>query len=96
MRLRVRKLARAEIHAAFQWYLDRSPHAAAEFLEAFDAALKSIERAPKRQPIVRGQLRRRLLKGFPYAVYYKLYPRVISVVGVIHGRRHPTVWLRRI
>ena len=96
MRLRVRKLARAEIQAAFEWYLVRSPRAGAEFLEAVDAALKSIARAPKRQAIVRGQLRRRLLKGFPYAVYYKLYPRAISVVGVIHGRRHPAVWLRRV
>jgi toxin ParE1/3/4 len=96
VRLRVRKLARAEITAAFEWYRIRSPHAAASFVEAVDAALKSIERAPKRQAIVRGRLRRRLLQGFPYAVYYKVYPRVISVVGVIHGRRHPAVWLRRV
>lgn len=96
MRLRVRKLARAEIYAAFDWYRVRSPRAAADFLEAVDAAIKSIERAPKRQAIVRGQLRRRLLKGFPYAVYYKVFPRVISVVGMIHGRRHPAVWLRRV
>ena len=96
MRLRVRKLARAEILAAFAWYLARSSQAAADFLDAVDDAIKSIEHAPKRQAVVRGQLRRRLLKGFPYAVYYKLYPRTISVVGVIHGRRHPAVWLRRV
>ena len=96
MRLRVRKLARAEIDAAFNWYRVRSPRAAARFLEAVDAAIISIARAPKHQAIVRGQLRRRLLKGFPYAVYYKVYPRITTVVGVIHGRRHPAVWLRRV
>ena len=96
MRLRVRKLARAEIQAAFVWYLARSSQAASDFLDAVDDAINSIERAPKRQAIIRGQLRRRLLKGFPYAVYYKLYPRMISVVGVIHGRRHPAVWIRRV
>jgi plasmid stabilization system protein ParE len=95
VRLRVRKLARAEINAAFVWYLLRSSRAAADFLDAVDGAIKSIERAPKRQPIIRGQLRRLLLKGFPYGVYYKVFPRVISVVGVIHGRRHPEAWLRR-
>jgi toxin ParE1/3/4 len=96
VRLRVRKLAHAEIQAAFEWYLARSSRAAAEFLDAVDDAIRSIERAPRRQAIVRGQLRRRLLNGFPYAVYYKLYPRLISVVGVIHGRRHPAAWLRRV
>ncbi len=29
------------------------------------------------------------------SVYYKVYPQVISVVGVIHGHRHPRSWLRR-
>jgi plasmid stabilization system protein ParE len=72
VRLRVRKLARAEIAAAFTWYLARSPRAASDYLDAVDAALKSIERAPKRQAIIRGQLRRLLLKGFPYAVYYRV------------------------
>jgi hypothetical protein len=28
-------------------------------------------------------------------VYYKLYPTLVSVVGVIHGHRHPEEWLRR-
>ena len=36
-----------------------------------------------------------LLRGFPYAVYYKVYPKFVSIVGVIHGHRHPSVWLRR-
>jgi hypothetical protein len=36
-----------------------------------------------------------LLRRFPYAVYYKVFPLTISVVGVIHGHRHPDTWLRR-
>ena len=95
LRLRVRQLARAEINVAFSWYLVRSPQAAARFLDAVDAAIKSIENSPRRHAVIHGKLRRVLLAGFPYAVYYKHYPRVISVVGVIHGRRHPSVWLRR-
>jgi plasmid stabilization system protein ParE len=94
-RLRVRKAARAEITAAFDWYLERSPAAAGRFLEALDAAIRLIEGAPERQPIIRGRLRRVLLRRFPYGVYYKLYPSTISVVGVIHGHRHPDTWLGR-
>jgi plasmid stabilization system protein ParE len=93
-RLRVRKLARAEIVAAFEWYLARSPAAAEQFLEAVDNAMRRIEEAPDRHPIIRGHLRRVLLRAFPHAVYYKVYPSSISVVGVIHGHRHPDTWLR--
>lgn len=94
-RLRIRRVARAEIVAAFEWYAARDPDAAGRFVDAVDRAIATIAEAPKRQPVIRGKLRRVLLKGFPYAVYYKIYPEVISVVGVIHGHRHPETWLRR-
>lgn len=94
-RLRVRKTARAEIVAAFEWYLERSPAAAQRFLDAVDEAMRVIEEAPERQPIIRGRLRRVLLRRFPYGVYYKVFPSTISIVGVIHGHRHPDKWLER-
>lgn len=93
--LRVRALARQELEAAFDWYHERSPSAAEGFLDAVDAAFMHITHAPKQPLVVSGMLRRVLLSGYPYAVYYKQYPNVISVVGVIHGHRHPRTWLRR-
>ena len=94
-RLVVRRTARAEIQDAFDWYLARSPAAAARFLDVVDSAIGDIQQDPERCPVVHGNLRRRLLPTFPYGVYYKVYPKVISVVGVIHGHRHPQEWLRR-
>ena len=94
-RLVVRQVARAEIQDAFDWYLARSPGAAARFLDVVDTVITDIQKNPEVCPVVCGNLRRRLLPVFPYGVYYKLYPKVISVVGVIHGHRHPDSWLRR-
>lgn len=93
--LRVRALARREIESAFDWYRERSSSAAEGFLDALDGALLHIARAPEQHLVVRGLLRRVLLAGYPYAIYYKVYPAVISVVGVVHGHRHPQTWLRR-
>lgn len=93
--LRVRALARQEIESAFDWYFERSSSAAHGFLDGIDEAFSLIAAAPEQYPVVRGHLRRILLNGYPYAVYFKPYPHVISVVGVIHGHRHPRVWLRR-
>lgn len=91
----VRARARSEIDEAFEWYRARSPGAASDFLDSVDQALTRIAEAPERYPVVHGRLRRLLLVGFPYAVYFKVYPRTISVVGVIHGHRHPDTWLER-
>ncbi len=93
--LRVRALARQELDSAFDWYRRRSPSAAEGFLDAVDEAFLRIAKAPERYPAIRGRLQRVLLSGYPYAVYFKVYPNVISVVGVIHGRRHPRTWLDR-
>ena len=65
------------------------------FLDALDGALLTVARSPEQHLLVRGRLRRILLDGYPYAVYYKHYPHVISVVGIVHGHRHPQAWLRR-
>lgn len=91
----VRARARAEIDEAFEWYRTRSLTAAAQFIDAIDHALTDIAEAPERHPMVHGRVRRMLLSGFPYAVYYKVFPNIISVVGVIHGHRHPDVWRQR-
>ena len=93
--LRIRQIARAEILEAFDWYRARSPNAAARFIDAVDVAINAIEAAPEQHGPFHGNLRRWLLPGFPYGIYYKVYPTVISVVGVIHGSRHPDTWLRR-
>src|SRR4051812_30591367 len=93
--LRVRQTAREEIEDAVEWYRRQSPKAAASFLAALDTALANIRERPESFPVVTGTLRRTLLGRFPYAVYFKIYERTISVVGVIHGHRHPQTWLRR-
>ncbi len=54
-----------------------------------------IEQDSERFPMVHGRLRRMLLQRFPFGVYFKVYGQTISVVGVIHGHRHPDVWLKR-
>ena len=93
--VRIRAQARAEIAEAFEWYHDRSDVAAADFLAELDVAIHQISEAPEQFPVVHGLLRRVLVRRFPYAVYYKCYPNGVSVVGVIHGHRHPATWLRR-
>lgn len=63
--LRVRARARVEIAEAFEWYLARSSDAPADFLAEIDAALNLIAEAPERFPVVRGRLRRVLLRRIP-------------------------------
>jgi plasmid stabilization system protein ParE len=85
--LRLRKTAQDDIEDAFEWYRGQSPTAVIRFLLAVDEALAIIRERPETFPVIVGALRRTLLRRFPYAVYFKIYERTISVVGVVHGHR---------
>jgi toxin ParE1/3/4 len=93
--LRLRSIAEAELAEAVTWYAAQSPAVAARFLDAIDAAFDRIRANPDAFPLVSPTLRRLLVPRFPYAVYFRVFPNVLSVVGIIHGRRHPRRWLRR-
>jgi hypothetical protein len=36
------------------------------------------------------------VKRFPYGVFYRVCNARVEVVGVLHGRREPTIWQRRV
>ena len=63
--------------------------------DSVDAALRDIGACLLRQAVVFRDTRRFLLKRFPYAVFYRVYPRVIVVVACMHGRRNPLRWKER-
>lgn len=94
-RLFVRRAARAEIAEAFQWYEARSTGLGHEFLRAVRVAFVTITRAPEQAPLVVDDIRKLPLRRFPYVVYFVVLPLGISVLAVIHGRRHPRRWQSR-
>lgn len=87
--------AEAELDEAFIWYEGRAAGLGSEFLRALRAAFALIRRNPDQFPRVRGDIRRTLVRRFPYAVYYVVDPEQISVLAVVHTRRHPRRWQSR-
>jgi plasmid stabilization system protein ParE len=94
-RLFVRRAARAEIADAFQWYEARSTGLGHEFLRAVRVAFVTILRAPEQAPLVVEDIRKLPPRRFPHVVNFVVLPRDISVLAVIHGRRHPRRWQSR-
>lgn len=94
-RLFIRKAARQDIAEALEWYETRSPGLGYEFTRAVRVTLAAIERAPAQYPIALDDIRQARLRRFPYVVYFVVLPRGISVIAVMHGRRHPRRWQSR-
>jgi hypothetical protein len=61
-----------DILAGYAWYEEKSPGLGEEFLRIFLACAHDIARYPIGYPKIHSEFRRRLLRRFPYAIYYFL------------------------
>ena len=85
----------AEARAAFEWYRDRSPQAAAAFMAELETAIECISEAPDRWPVFGSETWRFLFRRFPFLVVYRKGAEKIQVIAVAHGRRRPGYWKAR-
>ena len=93
--IRIRPEAESEISEAFRWYEDKSEGLGSEFMRALDASLSYIQRNPTANPIAHKQMRRALLRRFPYSVIYLIEGRRIVVLACFHASRDPRQWKKR-
>jgi plasmid stabilization system protein ParE len=94
-RVILRPEAEAELAEAIDWYESRGKGLGADFMRAVDAAMAVIERNPEQYQIVKGQVRRAVLRRFPYGLIYVASQHEITVLACFHGRRDPRRWFER-
>jgi toxin ParE1/3/4 len=71
------------------WYESKSPGLGEEFLRIFYACAGDIPNNPLLYPKVHGEFRRRLLRRFPYAIYFVIKDDQVIVFGLFHCARDP-------
>jgi len=89
------RLAERELNEAAQYYEVEEPGLGSSFLQDIDRCLRSIEDRPEAGAILRGSVRRRLLRRFPYALLYKIKPSGIRILAVMNLKRRPGYWVGR-
>lgn len=90
------RLAAREYRLARDWYAARSQRVGDRFTTAVATAVERITKAPQSCPTVVGDYRYLSVRGFPYALVFRLRSiDVIVIVAVAHGRRRPGYWRRR-
>jgi plasmid stabilization system protein ParE len=87
--------ARAETIEIFRWYEKQRRGLGVLFRSELKNAICRMRDAPLAYAPQYRDIRRVLIDRFPYAVFYRIMPKAIIVVGVIHGHRHPREWMRR-
>lgn len=85
----------AEAAAARRWYEERSPVAAALFIDELSLGITAIADAPTTWPQYVVGTRRYLMRRFPFFIVYRSIDETVQIVAIAHARRRPGYWAAR-
>jgi toxin ParE1/3/4 len=96
-RLVVRLRADVDIAEAVAWYESRQLGLGVSFLDELRSTYDRIVASPYGYQRLRGEIRRALMRRFPYGVYFVLdeEQELAVILAVLHLRRNPSAWQER-
>lgn len=95
MKIEFLEAAEIELDEAFKWYEAQQRNLGVQFLTEFDAAIRRISAYPKSYALLENEVRRCLIKRFPYGVLYGIDADTI-IIAVAHLHRNPNYWVVRL
>ena len=87
--------ARAELIEAQDWYEGEATGLGRRFRQAIDALIERMIDNPRQFPIVFKNVRRALLRRFPYSLFFVVEDEVLIVMACFHASRDPSHWQKR-
>ncbi len=94
-RLIIRPEAEADIQEAYHWYETQREGLGSDFLLCVEDGLEKIKKNPEMYPVMHRNVRRLLIRRFPYGIFYIAQQDVATILAVFHGRRDPGQWKSR-
>lgn len=85
-----------EFEEAVQFYKQRGRNLGRRFAREIRTTIAKITATPDRWRILEEDVRRCLVRVFPYALLYTIEEDHILIVGIMHGRRRPGYWRHRL
>jgi plasmid stabilization system protein ParE len=87
--------AQIDLFEAAVWYSEKGEGLGRRFLTVFDDAMATLAASPEGFPVVFDDVRRVVLRRFPFVVFYVVDEVEVVVVSLQHERRSPDRWPRR-
>lgn len=92
----IRPEAEADLADAYTWYDRQRTGLGIDLIREVDRKLDDLQSLPESFPIVYRDVRRALTKRFPYGIYFVVDDTRIVVIAILHAKRNPKTWQRRI
>jgi plasmid stabilization system protein ParE len=88
--------AESDLAEAYAWYELQRPGLGDDFLLRIESSLESLRVNPEMYPQIYQEVRRKIIRHFPFCIFYIVGQSSVSVIAVLHAKRHPKHWRKRI
>ncbi len=86
---------RKELMEAQDWYEREAAGLGRRFREAINALTQRMTANPLQFPVVYENVRRALLRRFPYSLFFIIDDDTLFVIACFHASRDPSHWQKR-
>ncbi len=87
--------AQIEAREAQDWYEAGAVGLGARFRSELNHAVQRLSVNPFQFPVVFADIRRGLLRRFPYALFFRIADDAVFVMACFHSSRDPRIWQAR-
>ena len=88
--------AEVDFNKSYKFYYEDSPKVAETYFKQINIAFENVKQNPESFPVVRKNVRKYVVKKFPFVIYYQIVDTVIQVIAIFHTSRNPEIWNERI
>lgn len=88
--------AEVDFDKQYEYYFEDNLKVADTFFQRISVSLEKIKQNPYSYPIVYRDIRKYVVKKFPFVIYYQIVDHVIRVIAVFHTSRNPEIWNDRV
>ena len=88
----LRAEAEAEFDEAFDFYDARRPGFGPEFVAEVQRVFDRVAAHPLICQVVFADVRKAVVRRFPYCVFYRPHADQVEVIAVFHTSRDPSIW----
>ena len=93
--IKIRQEAKIEAELASDWYEFQVPGLGSKFVYELDEAILRAAENREIFELIYENVRRILMRRFPYVVYFLYSECVLEVFAILHQQRDPILWKSR-
>ena len=88
--------AEIDFDKSYEYYYKDNPNVADIFFQSINLSLENVKQYPFSFPEIHKNVRKYVVKKFPFVIYYQVTESVIRIIAIFHTSRNPEIWNDRV